>query len=66
MTTLQKTNLMKWRKVTSIQNKKPWKIKKTKCQEISDAAAAEEILNPKKMEVKEETKAKRAKKTPLQ
>ena len=52
--------------VTSIQNKKPWTIKKTKCQEISDPAAVEEILNPKKKEVKEETKAKRAKKTPLQ
>ena len=30
MTTLQKTNLKKWRKVTSIRNKKPMKIKKTK------------------------------------
>ena len=48
MTTLQKTKLKKWRKVTSIRNKKPRKIKKTKCREISVPAAAEEIHNPKK------------------
>ena len=41
-TALQK-NLKKRRKVTSIRNKKPRKIKKTKCREISVPAAAEEI-----------------------
>ena len=48
VTTLQKTNLKKWRKVTSIRNKKPRKTKKTKCREISIPAAAEEIQNPRK------------------